>query len=815
MPIKYLAKCLEFAVFLAIFLTCLLSALAPASNSVAQVPDRIVDADHPICSQLLNGLNVAGFHEFLAIKESLQESSEFKELDNRNLAGTFYSLLHPPTQFQKFSSPAEIKQHLLEIFDIPKPLQPNLTTGKGVRQILADLLNFYHDQGYSAVLPDDIYPVYGVLAHSIQMSARNYSSVPTLTIPDSKSSSPELLVITSPLSPLGRSLMANEIQLLKKWLAGDSRRRLILDTVYTFSNHWDQVTEELLKSPQVVAVHSFAKSWVIPGYLGFAASLAPEFSSFGKMTGGPDLDLASKAIAIVKTQPTLPEQLSHTFREQWQKISPIIKSIDPNWSAPENGYLTVVSPGARQILTDHGYWTMPLSTFGSRRQDLSVVSALPDSQEEVYYATTLSNLARGYNKYSGKYEKAGISESTFPDKFFLLTKSELFIGIKKAKAILTKTGPGDRVIVIKTSALSSRLLPNERTGLGRYVPRNSILVSQLYYLIDQELEPVRLEDALADSYALNRDKFVPFENIRPRSISILPVANACQACCKFCFSDGSASAERRKKTLSNEAIEKALITSKSRGAERAVITGGGEPTLIGFDKLAKMIALTSRYFPNKITLITNGVLLARLSEEDRLKRLLEMDHAGLSVLAISRHHYDSWVNAQIMGIDTGTEKIAETISKNKSLFRNLKLRFICVLQKAGVGTEQEIINYINWAQSVGVSEINFKELYVSTDRESSYYLSAANVFSENNRIFLRTVLNVARKEGWMQVSQLPWGAPVFQKDLSGTTMQIAAYTEPSLFWERTNGIARSWNLMADGKLLVSLETGDSEIEYGD
>ena len=42
-------------------------------------------------------------------------------------------------------------------------------------------------------------------------------------------------------------------------------------------------------------------------------------------------------------------------------------------------------------------------------------------------------------------------------------------------------------------------------------------------------------------------------------------------------------------------------------------------------------------------------------------------------------------------------------------------------------------------------------------------------------------------------------------------IRVAAYTEPSLFWERSHGVARSWNLMSDGRCLASLEDRASEI----
>jgi hypothetical protein len=61
-------------------------------------------------------------------------------------------------------------------------------------------------------------------------------------------------------------------------------------------------------------------------------------------------------------------------------------------------------------------------------------------------------------------------------------------------------------------------------------------------------------------------------------------------------------------------------------------------------------------------------------------------------------------------------------------------------------------------------------------------------------------------------SRLPWGAPVYRGKWLGKPLRVAAYTEPSLFWERTQGIARSWNVMTDGRCHVSLEDRASEIK---
>src|ERR1041384_3126554 len=76
-----------------------------------------------------------------------------------------------------------------------------------------------------------------------------------------------------------------------------------------------------------------------------------------------------------------------------------------------------------------------------------------ETTETLYYMTVLSNSVRGYDKYARVYDKTRIVESTFPDRFFLLPKHEIGIGIAKASALLQKTGlAGDQLIAIQTHA---------------------------------------------------------------------------------------------------------------------------------------------------------------------------------------------------------------------------------------------------------------------------------------------------------------------------------------------------------------------------
>jgi hypothetical protein len=185
--------------------------------------------------------------------------------------------------------------------------------------------------------------------------------------------------------------------------------------------------------------------------------------------------------------------------------------------------------------------------------------------------------------------------------------------------------------------------------------------------------------------------------------------------------------------------------------------------------------------------------------------------AGLRVLAISRHHHDDDASATLMSLRTDVGRVARAWQKGRASWPQLRFRLTCVLQQGGVEDMAGLEAYVNWAASLGVPEICFKELYVSTSVESFYYRHAANEWSHAHQVPLSLVLEFAERHRFAEVARLPWGAPVFRGEWRGRTIQIAAYTEPSLFWERARGVARSWNLMSDGRCLVSLEDRASEI----
>jgi len=437
---------------------------------------------------------------------------------------------------------------------------------------------------------------------------------------------------------------------------------------------------------------------------------------------------------------------------------------------------------------------------------------MPDNaQVSRFYFTALSNFALGYDRYQRIYSKRNIP-SRFPSRFYFLKEADIAIGRERAQQLVKKLNlPGDDVIALETKVAPSALQENTATGIGQFIESESIDLERVYRVNgDGSLASVQLEEAYAGSMRAIRSSLPGWQELTPRSVSILPVAKGCQAACPFCFSEGSISEDQSKGKLSDNRVLTVLEYAKSRGAERAVITGGGEPGLLPLPRLCSLVRMAATSF-RKVVLITNGYFLTRMNEADRRDALRDLSDAGLTILSISRHHHDPVRHSEIMKLSTECERLSASWQAIRSEVSALKLRYICVLQDSGVATSDEAEAYVRWASSQGVDEVCFKELYVSSGRESVYYSRESNTCSAQHQVPLRIVMDLAAANDWKQVAKLPWGAPIFQSTGMGHPVTVAAYTEPSVTWELRNEICRSWNLMADGACFASLEDRHSEV----
>lgn len=421
----------------------------------------------------------------------------------------------------------------------------------------------------------------------------------------------------------------------------------------------------------------------------------------------------------------------------------------------------------------------------------------------------LSNWLKGFDRYGMRYSKASIAESTYRDAFYMLREDEPWTpGLAKAKRLVAKLGlSGDRVLALRARLPvgADAMRPNDTTGTGigwRWPSPEVPLAGVAWVDDDDRLQPTRHEEVTARAFRLQGTGLATWDECRPRSFSVLPVARACQAKCAFCFSKASVSELERQQSASLAHVLAWADEAVRRGAERAVLTGGGEPTLLAREKLLALTRGLAERFP-KTLLITNG---ARLDAE--------LTHAlrahGLTTLALSRHGLDAAHDARVMGLAVDSATVAR-----HAVDEGLRLRSICVLQTQGVANAGDVTAYVQRAAREGFHEVCFKELYVSSLSENPWAPSTVNRFCEENQVPLAVVLEAMRAMGFEQRDALPWGSPVFEGEVEGRRVKVAAYTEPSVGWERTNRLVRSWNVMADGACLASLEDPASALARGD
>lgn len=421
----------------------------------------------------------------------------------------------------------------------------------------------------------------------------------------------------------------------------------------------------------------------------------------------------------------------------------------------------------------------------------------------------LSNWLRGFDRYRHHWDKALLTESRYRDAMYMHRVDEACdVGLAKARSLIARLAiEGDTIVAIE-SVLPigpDKMQPNTTTGTGvgwRW-PEPNVAIDKVAWVDDRgALVETTHEEVTARAYTLADRALAPWSEVVPRTLSVLPIARACQARCAFCFSKGSVSELARQAPLDLSLVIEWARLAAQRGAERAVITGGGEPTLLDERKLVAMVRAL-RDALGRVTLITNG---ARLDEP----RLSGLAGAGLDVLACSRHGLSDADDERIMGIDARSSRLAPIA---RSL--GVRSRSVCVLSREGVSDVEGVLAYLDRCANDGFDEVCFKELYVASVRESPWAPSDTNTYAKAHQVPLSVVLDALAKRGFREVTRLPWGVPVFEGSVRDRPLRVAAYTEPSVGWERSHRLARSWNLLSDGRCFASLEDPTSSLSSSD
>jgi hypothetical protein len=265
--------------------------------------------------------------------------------------------------------------------------------------------------------------------------------------------------------------------------------------------------------------------------------------------------------------------------------------------------------------------------------------------------------------------------------------------------------------------------------------------------------------------------------------SVLPVRMACQCECPFCFSRSSVSSlESATMPWSDAELTAHFHWAAARGASRMVVTGGGEPLLRPHD-CVRAIRLAAGVF-GEIALFTNGAQLTEAMAH-------ELRSAGLSYLCWSRHAIEDSDNRLLMG-DAAPD--ANRLLANAEA-ASLPVRATCVMNTAGVADTAGVWSYIESFKARGVRQFTFKHTYVANER-SVFSSSLANVWSRNHQVQADPFADAGEVVG-----SLPWGPKIRRLQ----EVQVCHYFEPTPQWELRHRLARSSNLLSDGRVFASLE----------
>lgn len=141
---------------------------------------------------------------------------------------------------------------------------------------------------------------------------------------------------------------------------------------------------------------------------------------------------------------------------------------------------------------------------------------------------------------------------------------------------------------------------------------------------------------------------------------------------------------------------------------------GGEPTKS--KRLIKILEIIEKYGYRKRTLTTNGSgLLDIMDGKKVIQHIVDNNFAHLN---ISKAHHNEEINQMLMRYNDGycSNETIETIAAY-SHANNLRPRMSCLLLKDGISTLDQMIEYMEFYQNIGIDNVIFREL-MDYDKDS-------------------------------------------------------------------------------------------------
>ncbi len=214
-------------------------------------------------------------------------------------------------------------------------------------------------------------------------------------------------------------------------------------------------------------------------------------------------------------------------------------------------------------------------------------------------------------------------------------------------------------------------------------------------------------------------------------------AAACNGNCPFCVekvrpaSRGSSLAAV-KRCIDDKAYFSALDKALRlvRPLDPSISITGGEPSID--PRLPRIISLVQTHGFRKRTITTNGSGLLRNGLVPALVA------GGFKHLNISRAHVDEARNQAIMQFDTPftNPDLRRVVELTRGT--GLRPRLSCVLLRGEIDNLDAIVSYLDWAASIGVDNVVFRQLMAFDPARCAG--DPVIAFSENHRVMLDPIL---------------------------------------------------------------------------
>lgn len=218
------------------------------------------------------------------------------------------------------------------------------------------------------------------------------------------------------------------------------------------------------------------------------------------------------------------------------------------------------------------------------------------------------------------------------------------------------------------------------------------------------------------------------------------VTKKCNGKCPFCMNNYEDRYCKSKELNDQDYLYNLdRVLDKFKDIKPYLTLTGGEPTkdrkLVPILKLIKDKGFKTRTFA------TNGTgLFDRYEDKTIITHLLE--NGVINNINVSRMVIDEVENEKIMGIKLSNNEIKRIFTYGR--INNMDIRLSCNLQKYGVKNLNDIINYIDFYNNIGVETVMFRELIPFGDETyKKNIVSIKPIFKEikNNKQFkyLRTL----------------------------------------------------------------------------